>query len=44
MVEVQWCYSRRKEAGSCEEVSSQLAKFIVKLCLCFSIFKCIQGL
>ena len=31
MVEEQRCYNRWKEAGSCEEVSSQLAKFIVKL-------------
>ena len=31
MVEVQRYYTRWKEARSCEEVSSQLAKFIVKL-------------
>ena len=47
MVEVQRCYTRWKEAGSCEEVSSQLAKFIVKLWIFLFMlffFKCIQGL
>ena len=43
MVEEQRCYNRWKEAGSCEEVSSQLVKFIVKLWIFLFIFQCIQG-